>query len=152
MTDRFRSPDSLEKNTAVQAGVKYVAGMIADDLSDWPPSIALDDTPRSQRFVELVAPGAKRPSLAAFVEAVKQVRWELERDFEAIAHYERNHHLEQACPDPRDRLASELIRHYILESFLSLIERTENRVKRADVLVGLSRLETHVRARWGSLH
>jgi hypothetical protein len=148
---RWNWLEGLKPESAVEVGVKYVARMIADELSDWPPRIVLGDDVAGRRYEELVAPGAKRPSLTAFREAVRRVRWELERDFEAIDHYERNHRLADACPDARDRMGSELMRHFILESFFELIERTDNRVKRADVLVGLEHLDRHVTARWTTL-
>jgi hypothetical protein len=150
-TNRWNWLEGLKPESAVEVGVKYVASMIADELSDWPPRVIIGEDPASKRFAELLEPGTRRPSLTAFHEAVRRARWELARDYDAIDHYERNHHLADACPSPRDRLGSELMRHFILESFFELIERTENRVKRADVLVGLELLEGHVRARWSML-
>ncbi len=148
MKDRFDWLEGLAPQSATAVGVKYAARAIADELTEWPPRIVLGGDPRSQRFAALVAPGAKRPSMTAFREAVKRARWELERNYEAIDHYERNDHLAAACPDERERLGAELMRDFILEYFFELIERTENRVKRADVLVGLDDLERHVAARW----
>jgi len=140
--------DGLKPESAIMVAVKHVARMIADELTEWPPAVSHGEGQDSERFAEVLRAGAPRPSLPAFEEAVKRARWELTRDYHAIDFYERNHRLAEACPSARDQLASEVIQHYILESFFTLMERTENRVKRKDVLVGLELLARHVEARW----
>lgn len=145
---RWEWVEGLKPETAVQVGVKHVVKLIADGFDDWPPEILWEDPSGADRFADVVAPGAPRPSLAAFREAIRRVTWELGREHEAIDFYERNHHLERACPARYEQLASELMREYILESFFSLIELTENRVTRRDALEGVALLSRSVEARW----
>lgn len=144
--DRWQWLDSLEPESVVSVAVKYVARMVADELLAWPPAIA-EGSP-SSRFTTILAPGSPRPSLAAFDEALKRARWELTRDFDAIDFYERNHALAEACPAERDQRAAEFIQHYVLESFFELMERTEYRIKRKDVIPGIDHVERRVRLAW----
>lgn len=140
--------ERLQPESAIGVAVRYVAEQVAKDLLRWPPRVVATEGPNYRRFAELLEPGSRRPALAAYQQAIKRARWDLAREFDAIDHYERNHHLEEACPDPRNQLASELIRDYILESFFGLMERTEYRVKRADVLVGIHQLERLIERLW----
>lgn len=141
MGDRWDWLEGLKPESAIIAAVKQMANLVAEELSSWPPAVRMTEGPGGSRFAEVVAPGATRPSRPAFEEALKRVRWELERDYDAIDHYERNHTLAKRCPDRADQIASEFIQHYILEAFYTLMEKTESRVKRKDVLVGIDALE-----------
>lgn len=141
--------ERLQRESAISVAVRYVAEQVAaEDLTHWPPRVAAAAGPHYRRFAELLEPGSRRPALAAYQQAIKRARWDLAREFDAIDFYERNHHLEEACPDPRNQVASDLIRDYILESFFRLMEQTEYRVKRADVLVGVDQLERLIERVW----
>ncbi|GEM_PF-2697817 len=146
--DRWEWLEGLKPESAVTVAVKHVAKMVAEDLTRWPPDVSLAEGPGANRFTEVLEAGAPRPSLSAFLEAIKRARWDLTRDYDALGFYERNEHLAEACPLPRDQLASDFIQHYILESFFMLMERTDNRVKRKDVLAGVDALEQLIEAMW----
>ena len=146
--DRWQWLERLEPESAISVAVKYMAKQVADELTSWPPKVIPLEGQGPSRFFQVLEPGAARPSLAAFEEAMKRARWEFARDFDAIDFYERNHHLARACPDSRDQLASEFIQHYILESFFALMEKTEYRVKRKDVIGGVDLLERRIRLVW----
>jgi hypothetical protein len=143
--------ERLKKESAIQVAVKYMAELVAEELTSWPPEVT-STSGKPSRFAELFEPESPRPSLSAYEEALRRARWELSRDFEAIDFYERNHHLARACPEPRNQLASEFIQHYVLESFFVLMERTEYRVKRPDALVGIDLLEKQIKLMWLSRH
>lgn len=145
-TNRWEWLEGLKAETPIEIAVKYVAALAADELTAWPPSVSSPQN--GSRFSELLEFGAERPSLPAYEEAIKRGRWELLRDFDAIDFYARNNHIAQACPSKRDQLASEFIQHYILESFFTLMEKTEYRVKRKDVIPGLDMVERRVKLVW----
>jgi hypothetical protein len=142
--DRWQWLERIQPESPISVAVKYVARMVADELLDWPPPINAPSGDGPSRFSEVLEAGSRRPSLAAFEQAIKRARWELTRDYDAIDFYERNHHLAKACPNTRDQLGSELIQHYILESFFELMERTEYRVKRKDVIVGVDMVRRRI--------
>ncbi|MCP4448947.1 MAG: hypothetical protein GY811_26980 [Myxococcales bacterium] len=145
--DRWEWLEGLKPESPIEVAVKYVAAMTADALTAWPPPIQMAEG-QDGRFGEILEPGADRPSLEAYEEAIKLARWELERNYEAIDFYARNNHIADACPATRDRLASEFIQHYVLESFFMLMEKTEYRVKRSDVLAGLGMVERRIKLVW----
>ena len=146
--NRWEWLEGLKQESAIEVCVKYLVQLIADELTNWPPDVALPEPRGSSRFSDLFTDDSTRPPLTAYNEAIKRVRWELARNFDAIDFYERNHHLAKACPARRDQLASEFIQHYILESFFALMERTEYRVKRKDALVGTDLLARRLEVVW----
>ena len=149
MFNRWEWLEGLKPESAIAVAVKYMAKLVLEELTDWPPEVRLAEGRGPSRFAEVLAPGAPRPPWPAFEEAIKRARWELERDYDAINHYERNHYLAKSCPEPLDQVASEFIQHFILEAFYTLIEKTESRVKRRDVLVGLDSLERRLKLEVG---
>ncbi len=147
-TNRWEWLEGLKPESPIDVAVKYVAAMTADALTSWPPAVRMADGQGESRFGDLLEFGAERPALPAYEEAIKRARWELLRDYDAIDFYARNNHIAEACPTERDQRASEFIQHYILESFFTLMEKTEYRVKRKDVLVGLDMVERRVKLVW----
>lgn len=146
--DRWEWLEGLKAESPIEVAVKYVAALTADALAAWPPAIQMAEGQSGGRFMALLEPGAERPGLAAFEEAIKRARWDLLRDYDALDFYARNNHIAKTCPSERDQLASEFIQHYVLESFFALMEKTEYRVKRKDVVVGLDMVEKRVKLVW----
>ena len=146
--DRWEWLEGLKAESSIDVAVKYVAALTADVLAAWPPEIRMAEGQSESRFLDVLEPGAERPSLAAYEEAIKRARWELLRDYDAIDFYARNNHIAKACPSARDQLASEFIQHYVLESFFALMEKTEYRVKRKDVVAGLEMVERRIKLVW----
>lgn len=146
--NRWEWLEGLKPESPIDVAVKYVAAMTADSLAAWPPMVNVAEGQSSGRFGDVLEPGAQRPNLSAFEEAIKRARWEFERDYEALNFYSRNNHIAKACPAERDQLASEFIQHYILESFFVLMEKTEYRIKRKDVLPGLDMIERRIKLVW----
>lgn len=147
-TNRWEWLEGLKPESPIDVAVKYVAAMVADAITAWPPVVRSVEGQSGSRFRDVLEAGAERPSLAAYEEAIKRARWELLRDYDAIDFYARNNHIATACPSERDQLASEFIQHYVLESFFVLMEKTEYRVKRSDVLPGLDMVEKRVKLLW----
>lgn len=135
--DSWEWLEGLRPESTIATTVKHLAKMIAGDLERWPPAVSPAEGRGASRFAEVLDPEARRPSAAAFTEATRRAAWELSRDYDALGFYDRNQRLAEACPSAFDQVASEFIEHYILEAFLTLIEKTENRVKRKDVLAGV---------------
>jgi hypothetical protein len=144
--NRWEWLEGLKPQSIISVAVKTMAEIIAEELSNWPPEVIAKSDVQRPEYLAVLKPTALRPPLAAFEEAIKRARWELQRDFEAIDYYERNHKLAQLLPNSEHRAASELIQHYILESFFTLMERTEYRIKRKDVISGLDWLQEYFRA------
>ncbi len=146
--DRWEWLEGIKAESVVSVAVKHMARLVADELLDWPPHVATTDQRFYGRFGEVLQAGSPRPARAAYDEALRCARWELARDFEAIEYYDRNNKRAQACPEPRDRLASEFIQHYVLEAFFVLMEKTDYRVKRKDVVAGLDGVERRLSLSW----
>ena len=147
--NRWEWLEGVKPESPITVAIKYMAEQISKELRQWPPEVMPVGPNETNSYADILTPGSSRPSLSAFAEAIKRARWELARDFDAIDFYERNHHLAKACPSARDQNASVFIQHYILESFFTLMERTEYRVKRADALEGVDLLERHFK-QWGA--
>lgn len=137
--------EGVRAQTPVEWAVGHMAGILLQELSSWPPEVDWVDSRARARYQKLFAPGAPPPSQPAIEHAIMRAGWDLAHDDEALEHYRRNHLLEQACPDPHDRLASELVQTYLTEALLELIERTENRIKRRDAIACLARLSDLLR-------
>ena len=133
--------EGIKSETASRVAVRELGKMLVDELSSWPVEVNWCDQRSQQRFAVIFEPGARRPSRQALAECLQLVQWDLSRDNEAISYYERNHHLEKACPEKFDRLACEFLRTYFMEAFFVLLERTSNRVKRSDLLDGIEELQ-----------
>ena len=140
--------EGVKAETPTKVAVRELGRILVEELSAWPPEVDWLDASMRKRFACLYVPFTAPPSESVVVESLRRVRWELTRDFEAIDHYERNHHLEKACPGKNDRAARDLIANYLYEALLQLIERTENRVKRSELVDGLPLLEAGLRAAW----
>ncbi len=82
--DRWAWLEGLKPESAISVAVKHMARLIADELLLWPPRVAPTESYFQSRFVEILEPGAARPSRRAFEEAITCARWELAREFEAI--------------------------------------------------------------------
>lgn len=149
--NRWEWLEGLEAQSPIEIAVEQMAKLVVEELLAWPPRVEASDTSFRARFDALLAPGATRPSPAAFTEAVRCARWELDRNFDAIEFYERNNQRASACPEPRDQLASELIAHYILEAFFVLMEKTDYRVQRKDVSAGIDSVERQLAHAWNAV-
>jgi hypothetical protein len=146
--DRWAWLESMKPESMISATVKYMARQVAEELLAWPPEVAMAQSHAASRFGEILRLGAPRPSLSAYEQAIQRARWELLREFDAIDDYERNHRIADHCPAERDQVASEFIQHYILESFFALMEKTDYRIKRKDVLVGVDALGPLIKSMW----
>ena len=82
--DRWQFLEGLEPESAISVAVKHLAGLVADELLEWPPRVAPTEGYFQDRFAELLEPGAARPSRSAFEEAIRCARWDIARDFAAI--------------------------------------------------------------------
>lgn len=140
-TDRWEWLEGVRTQTPVEWVVSQTAKILLRELDRWPPRVDWVDSRARERYRELYAAGARPPARAALEQAILRAGWELAHDDEALEHYRRNRLLEQVCPLPYDRLASELLETYLTEALLELIERTENRVKRRDAIACLARLQ-----------
>jgi len=144
-TNRWEWLEGVRAQTPLEWVVGQTAQILLRELSGWPPQVDWVDPRAQERYRELYTAGARPPSRAALQQAILRAGWELGHDEEALEHYRRNRLLEQVCPLPYDRLASELIETYLTEALLELIERTENRVKRRDAIACLARLQELLR-------
>lgn len=140
--------EDLRPETPIVVAVREMGKVVVDALASWPPEVAWTDASFKRRYGSLFDNGAPRPAWAAFDEAVKRLKMEFDRDYEALDFYARNHHLQQACPLASDQLASDFVFFYVSEAYLVLIERTHQQVRRADVLAGLDEFAARMRAAW----
>jgi hypothetical protein len=143
---RWEWLEGVRPQTPVEWAVTQMAKVLLKELSNWPPDIDWTDSGAEGRYGDLFAADASPPSHAALDQAITRAGWELARNHEALEHYQRNHLLEQACPESYDRLASAFIETYLTEALFELIERTENRVKRRDAMSCLDQLSVLLRS------
>jgi hypothetical protein len=146
--NRWEWLESMKPESMISATVKYMTRQIAEEILAWPPQVSAMQTHAASRFSKILRPDAPRPALAAYEEALRRARWELERDYDAIDDYERNHRIAEACSAERDQIASEFIQHYILESYFALMEKTDYKIKRKDVLLGVEALGPLIKSMW----
>ncbi len=144
---KFDWIEGLIPQTPIQLAVKELGKELANQTRHWPPS-TITPNEVGAHFAPLLAPGAPRPSFTAVTEALRRLRWELERDFIAADNYARTERLIEACPLPYDQLASDMLLAYFLEAHLGLVEATQNRVKRKDLLFGLDDFAARLGAVW----
>lgn len=118
--------------------------LLFDELGTWPPAVErvpVDRGGRPQEFADVLAPGSPVPPRAAYVEAIRLARWDLRRDFEAFDDYVRNRRWTEADLEDANKPQVLFLASYLTESLLALQEATEGRVKRADLVAALDRLE-----------
>jgi hypothetical protein len=145
---RWEWIEGIRAETPSQVAVRELGKVLVSELKEWPPAVEWSDEGSRQRYAEIFAPDSVAPSSAVVAECFKVVRWELLRDFDAIGYYERNHELEKACPTRKEQLSWAFLRSYFSEAFFELIERTENRVTRRDLLAGMDELELRFKQSW----
>jgi hypothetical protein len=122
-----------------------VSRLVANDLGKWPLPIQETVEPGDQ-FAGHFAPDAPRPPPAVFEEAFRIARWELEREFEAIDDYMRNHRWSARGLPASDKSAILLVCRWLVEQLLSLREYTQNRITRPMLVDCLGRIERRLRA------
>ncbi len=140
--NRWEWLEGLQKETPARVATRELSKLLVTELRNGPPAVEWSDTSHRERFSALYEPGAWNPSETAVREAVQRLQWELTRNFDAISHYERNHLLHERCPGANEYLSSDFLHFYLYEAFLQLIETTENRIQRRDILDCLSELES----------
>lgn len=122
--------------------VAEVGKLLAADLQKWPLPVEELDVQLEPTFAPLLLPDARRPEHKVFVEALRLVRWELSRQFDAYDDYMRNKRYLAANVVETDRPALLLISRYVVEQLLALGEATENRINRARMAQVTDHLET----------
>ncbi|MBL4632485.1 MAG: hypothetical protein JKY56_01360 [Kofleriaceae bacterium] len=135
--------EGVKAETPTRVAVRELCKVMAKELSAWPPELEWNESQQSQSAKRLFdAEGnVHTPSSSAVGEAAKRLDWEFSRAMDAIDYYQRNRVLEKSCEGPEDCLASEFLFEYLREGLFSLMERTEGRVRRADILEGLPEMK-----------
>jgi hypothetical protein len=118
-----------------------VARLLQKELQAWPLGIQELDTATGGRFADLLTGDAKRPPKQVFSQALSLARWDLERAADRVDDYFRNRRYGEAGLTDADRPALLFVSRWLLEQLLSVAEATSGRVKRADLLRVLDRLE-----------
>ncbi len=138
--------EGVKSQSPSEVAIAELGKLLAEELGNWPPQVEWDSEEQRRPYEKLLAPGSATPSATVFVEALKLARWELEREDEALNQYLRNHHLERACPLQSEQQAATFLQLYFVEAFYELIERTENRVKRREIIAGWDTLQRRILA------
>lgn len=135
--------EGVKAESPSRVAVRELCKLMVKELGAWPPELSWGESQVSTNGQELFDEQAPQqlPSPTAIAEASKRLRWEFERNMEASDYYLRNRLLEKACEGRKDYLASEFLFEYLREGFFELMERTEGRIRRADILEGLDELE-----------
>jgi hypothetical protein len=118
-----------------------VARMLGRELESWPLAVEELDLGTGRAFSNLLSGDAPRPTPAVFSEARRLARWDLERATDAIDDYFRNRRYADASIPDTERPALLLVSRWLVEQLLSLGEATGGRVKRADMVAVLDRID-----------
>ena len=129
-----------------------VAKLLAKDLDAWPPPLEELDPVAGQQFADVLAPGKPRPSLLAYLEALRLARWELGRELDAYDDYIRNRRWLERGLGPDDKPVLLFLSRWVEEQLLGLGEATFGRIKRAQMLACVDRLERELVQRERRLH
>lgn len=127
--------------TLVDQLMTEAAKTLWSELGSWPPPIQELELAGARSHGDVLKPDSPVPPRAAFREAIKLARWDLEREFDAFDEYVRNRRWEAAGLAESHKPALLFLTAYLTESLLALREATEGRVKRGDLLVALERLD-----------
>lgn len=101
------------------------AKLIAGELRRFPPEVEWSDELARERFAPLYAEDAPPPSIEARRAGFQLARWELDREYDAIAFHHRSAQLRD-----HDRLAADLLSLYLSEVLLILSEKTQGKIRR----------------------
>ncbi len=118
-----------------------VAKLLARDLRRWPPPIQELDLVAGRAFDAVFEPDSPRPPEEAYAEAFQLARWELTRELDAYDDYMRNRRWLERGLAPDDKPFLLFLSRWLVEQMLSLGEATEGRIKRAQMVSCLERLE-----------
>ncbi len=146
---RWEWLEGVKAETTARVCVRELCKVLTSELSKWPPEVSSCDEGMAAQMEALFYQSEFVPlGRVAMAEALKRLGWEFERNLSATDFYLRNHQLENACPDIGQQRASEFAFAYLREGFYELMERTEGRVLRSDVLDGLAELGILLYRRW----
>ena len=146
MSSRWDRLLDLKTLTLVDALMTEASKVMAETLlGDWPPAIEGLDEATGAEFASIFAKDSKRPPIAAFFEATKLARFDLQRDFEAFDDYVRNERWTEAGLGTEHKTAILFLTRWIVEEALSLGEATDGRVRRKDMVAAVDRLEKLLR-------
>lgn len=118
-----------------------VGKLVSKDFARWPLPIESLDLLTGAGFEAALSAERPMPTLLAYREAFRLARWELEREVLAIDDYMRNRRYLEYGLAPDDRALIQALSRWLVEQLLALGEATEGRVKRAQMLSALERIE-----------
>lgn len=117
--------------------IEQVVEHVVKDLVEWPPPV-MDwvDEASAARFAPLYAPGASppRPTPALWRRGLQLVRWELQREFEAIDETMRNERWREDGAGPLAHTSLLLIWQWLTEVLLAVREHSQQSITRDDLV------------------
>ena len=116
-----------------------VAKQLVADLRQWPPPVAEPPVEPSP-FAQFYREPSPKPTHRVYEEALQLIQWELERQFDAIDDYMRNHRWAAAGQMPADKPRVLLLTQWLVEQLLSLAEATQGRVNRPKMIEAVSNI------------
>ena len=146
MSDRWDRLLDVKRVTLADQLMTEAAKILWEDLGTWPPPMEEIEAAGSREFASVLAPGSPVPPSAAYLEGIRLARFDLKREFEAFDEYVRNRRWTEVGLEDAHKPAVLLLSRYLTESLLALLERTQGRVKRADLVLALDRLQVRFEA------
>ncbi len=126
--------------------VEELSKVVAEELERWPLALAsFASAEDAARFAPLLAPGAPRPDRKVYEAAFLLARLELEREFERIDEFMRNERWRAYASPGASYDAMILLSRTLTELMLAVLEKTEGRVGRGQLVDGLRRAERRLR-------
>ncbi len=127
--------------------IQEAAKLLVDELKAWPLDISEWSSGADEaRYRELMLPESPRPDDKVYAAAFLLASLELQREYEQIDDFMRNERWRAYTPPGRDYDAMQLLSKYLMEKMLAIIEATEGRIKRQQLVDLLARAEKRLLA------
>lgn len=146
MSSRWDRLLDVKRVTLVDQLMTEAAKILWEDLGTWPPPLEEVEAAGSREFADVLASDSAVPPRTAFLEGIRLARHDLLREFEVFDEYVRNRRWVAAGLEDAHKPAILFLARYLTESLLALREKTEGRVKRADLVLALDRLQVRFEA------
>lgn len=120
------------------------AKLFAKDLERWPPELDANDAAAARQLSDLLEKNPLGPSPAAWEQAFRLTRWDLERAEDAIDDYFRNQRWTEAGLSVQEKPMLLFLSRWVLEQLLAFREATHGRVNRSDLIEVLTQTQRHL--------
>lgn len=128
---------------AIDVLLDEAAKAFSEDLKSWPPPLEGLEPAGVQRTLAVLR--GERPHRLAYEEAFKLARFDLEHEYEAIDRWQESG-WRSAQLNEAERDAAVFLWRYLTERIFDLNEAVQSRLRRADLVTLVDRIERRLHA------